>query len=77
MGGVEPQKVLVADDDAINRQVLAELDAALRATRPEARLTALLDALRGAIHDVEYQAARAHLAALAHGLDPALTENQA
>jgi diguanylate cyclase (GGDEF)-like protein len=25
MGGVEPQKVLVADDDAINRQVLAEL----------------------------------------------------
>jgi diguanylate cyclase (GGDEF)-like protein len=25
MGGIEPQKVLVADDDAINRQVLAEL----------------------------------------------------
>jgi diguanylate cyclase (GGDEF)-like protein len=25
MGGVEPQKILIADDDAINRQVLAEL----------------------------------------------------
>ena len=54
-------------DDARAEDGVTALEAAL----PEAHHAALLAALRDAVEEVEYAAAREHLAALAHGLDPA------
>jgi hypothetical protein len=55
----------LAGDDARAEDALDELRAALADARLGRDAAALLDALRHAVQEIEYESARAHLAALA------------